>query len=70
MNQKQKIKFHKAIKSLSELLNELNSGCESWELRYSQATNRFHLAKMNITKLQFTNEEQDETYFPCFDMEE
>lgn len=70
MNQRQKNKFHKAIKSLSDLMLELNSGCESWELRYSQVNNRFNLAKMNVTKLRFINEEQDETYFPCFDIEE
>lgn len=70
MNQRQKNKFHKAIESLSELLIELNSGCESWELRYNNSDSRFHLSKMSLNTLSYINEEQDETYFPCFDMEE
>ena len=47
MNQKQKNKFHKAIKSLTDLMLELNSGCESWELRYSTANNKFSLYLQN-----------------------
>ena len=70
MNQRQKNKFHKAIKSLSDLMLELNSGCESWELRYNNCDNKFHLSKMSLNTLSYINEEQDETYFPCFDMEE
>ena len=70
MNQRQKNKFHKAIKSLSDLMLELNSGCESWELRYSTANNKFSLYLQNCITFEFEQQEQDETYFPCFDMEE
>ncbi len=70
MNQKQKNKFHKAIKSLTELLNGLNTSNEVWELRYSSSNCKFHLAKMGLINFGYSNEEQDETYFPLFDMEE
>ena len=46
MNQRQKNKFHKAIKSLSDLMQELNSGCESWELHYSNSDCKFSLYKL------------------------
>ena len=45
MNQRQKNKFHKAIKDLTELLQELNAGCENWELRYSNPDGTFQLRK-------------------------
>ena len=70
MNQRQKNKFHKAIKNLTELLDELNAGNEVWELRYSSSNCKFHLAKMGLINFGYSNEEQDETYFPLFDMEE
>ena len=70
MNQKQKNKFHKAIKSLTELLDELNAGNEVWELRYSSSDSKFHLAKMGLINSGWTKQEQDDTYFPFFDIEE
>ena len=45
MKKKLKTKFQKAIKSLEEVLNELNSGDETWELRYNESTYKFHLLK-------------------------
>lgn len=71
MNQRQKNKFHKAVKSLSDLMLELNSGCESWELHYSNSDCKFSLYKLQFNSSQKEIEiEQDETYFPCFDIEE
>lgn len=69
MNQRQKNKFHKAIKSLSDLMQELNSGCESWELHYSNSDCKFSLYKLQFDGSQ--NEiEQDDTNFPWMYMEE
>lgn len=65
MNQRQKNKFHKAIKSLSDLMLELNSGCESWELNYSNSDCKFSLYKLQFNGLQKEIEiEQDDTNFP------
>lgn len=70
MNRRQKNKFHKAIKSLSDLMLELNSGCESWELRYSTANNKFSLYLQNCITFEFEQQEQDDTNFPWMYMEE
>ena len=71
MNQRQKNKFHKAIKDLTELLQELNAGCENWELRYSNCDGKFHLRKICFDGLGNPSERIfDDTYFPWFYMEE
>ena len=71
MNQRQKNKFHKAIKSLSDLMLELNSGCESWELHYSNSDCKFSLDKLQFNGSQKEIEtEQDDTNFPWMYMEE
>ena len=70
MNRRQKNKFHKAIKSLSDLMNELNSGNESWELRYSNCSGKFNLSKLDMTDIAYKRVIQDDTYMPCVDMED
>ena len=60
MNQRQKNKFHKAIKSLSDLMLELNSGCECCELHYSYSDCKFSLYKSQKE----IETEQDDTNFP------
>ena len=70
MNQRQKNKFHKAIKSLSDLMLELNSGCESWELHYSNSDCKFSLYLQNCITFKFEQQEQDDTNFPWMYMEE
>ena len=71
MNQRQKNKFHKAIKDLTELLQELNSGCEDWELRYSNPDGTFQLRKKCYDGIENMPEKVfDDTYFPWFYMED
>ena len=69
MNQRQKNKFHKAIKSLSDLLDELNQGIYGYELIYNQATCTFKIIKM-VEDAREVIVEQDDTYFPDMSMEE
>ena len=71
MNQRQKNKFHKAIKDLTELLQELNAGCENWELRYSNPDGTFQLRKTCYDGIENMPEKVfDDTYFPWFYMED
>ena len=70
MNQRQKNKFHRAIKSLSDLIDELNSGNESWELIYNFADCKFNLSKLDMTDVTYKRVVQDDTYMPCVDMED
>lgn len=69
MNQRQKNKFHKAIKDLTELLNELNQGIYGYELIYNQAACTFRISKM-VEDAREVIVEQDDTYFPDMYMEE
>lgn len=69
MNQRQKNKFHKAIKDLAELLNELNQGIYGYELIYNQATCTFRISKI-VEDAREVIVEQDTTYFPEFYVEE
>lgn len=69
MNQRQKNKFHKAIKDLTELLDELNQGIYGYELIYNQATCTFKISKM-VEDARVVIVEQDDTYFPDMSMEE
>ena len=69
MNQRQKNKFHKAIKDLIELLDELNQGIYGYELIYNQATCTFKIIKM-VEDAREVIVEQDDTYFPDMSMEE
>lgn len=71
MNQKQKNKFHKAIESLSDLLDELNDNQNGdfYTLVYSVGDGRFFIKKQD--KSYNTDiEEQDMTYFSVFYAEE
>ena len=70
MNKKQKDKFLKTIQKLDDLLQELNSGCESWELRYNTCDCRFSLYKRDICTHRFNKELESEIYFPYFYVEE
>ena len=63
MNQRQKNKFHKAIKDLAELLDELNQGIYGYELIYNQPTCTFRISKM-VEDAREVIVEQDDTYFP------
>lgn len=69
MNQKQKDKFHKAIKDLTELLDELNQDTYMYELEYNQASCTFKIVK-TIEDAKVITIEQDDTHFPWFYMEE
>ena len=69
MNQRQKNKFHKAIKDLAELLDELNQGIYGYELIYNQATCTFRISK-TVEDAREVIVEQDDTYFSEFYMEE
>ena len=63
MNQRQKNKFHKAIKDLAGLLDELNQGIYGYELIYNQPTCTFRISKI-IEDAREVIVEQDDTYFP------
>ena len=71
MNQRQKNKFHKAIKSLSDLIDELNNNQigDFYTLVYSVGDNRFNIKKQD-KNFNTDIEEQDMTYFSEFYMEE
>ena len=71
MNQRQKNKFHKAIKSLSDLIDELNNNKNGdfYTLVYSVGDSRFHIKKQD-KNFNTDIEEQDNTYFSEFYMEE
>ena len=69
MNQKQKDKFHKAIKDLTELLDELNQDVYTYELEYNQASCTFRIVK-TIEDARVITVEQDNTYFPNIYIEE
>lgn len=71
MNQRQKNKFHKAIKSLSNLIDELNDNQigDFYTLVYSVGDSRFHIKKQG-KNYNTDIEEQDMTYFSEFYMEE
>lgn len=71
MNQRQKNKFHKAIESLSDLLDELNDNKtgDFYTLVYSVGNSRFHIKKQD-KKYNTDIEEQDMTYFSEFYAEE
>ena len=71
MNQRQKNKFHKAIESLSDLLDELNTNKlgDFYTLVYSVGDSRFYIKKQDKN---FNTDiaEQDTTYFSEFYAEE
>ena len=68
MNQRQKNKFHKAIKNLKELLVELNEGrINDYELRYSLATCTFRITQLGYSDV--VELETDDTYFPYMEIE-
>jgi len=72
MNQRQKNKFHKAIKSLSDLIDELNNNNKNgdfYTLVYSVGDSRFHIKKQD-KNFNTDIEGQDNTYFSEFYMEE
>ena len=71
MNQKQKNKFHKAIKNLSDLIDELNNNQigNFYTLVYSVGDSRFHIEKQD-KNCNTDIEEQDMTYFSEFYEEE
>jgi hypothetical protein len=71
MNQRQKNKFHKAIESLSDLIDELNNNQigDFYILVYSVGENRFHIRKQD-KNYNTDVEEQDMTYFSEFYVEE
>ena len=70
MNQRQKNKFHKAIESLSDLIDELNNKNDGfYTLVYSVGDSRFHIKKQD-KNYNTDIEEQDNTYFSEFYMEE
>ena len=71
MNQRQKNKFHKAIESLSDLIDELNNNQtgDFYTLVYSVVDSRFHIKKQD-KNYNTDIEEQDMTYFSEFYMEE
>lgn len=71
MNQTQKNKFHKAIENLSDLIDELNDNQNGdfYTLVYSVGDSRFHIKKQN-KNFNTDIEEQDDTYFSEFYMEE
>lgn len=71
MNQRQKNKFHKAIESLSDLLDELNNNQtgDFYTLVYSVGNSRFHIKKQD-KNYNTDIEEQDNTYFSEFYAEE
>ena len=71
MNQRQKNKFHKAIESLSDLLDELNTNKlgDFYTLVYSVGDGRFYIKKQDKNYNTYI-EEQDMTYFSEFYAEE
>lgn len=71
MNQRQKNKFHKAIKSLSNLIDELNDNKtgDFYTLVYSVGDSRFYIKKQD-KNYNTDIEEQDTTYFSEFYAEE
>lgn len=71
MNQRQKNEFHRAIESLSDLLDELNDNQNGdfYTLVYSAGDSRFHIKKQD-EKYDTYIEEQDTTYFSEFYEEE
>ena len=70
MNQGQKNKFHKAIKSLSEVLSELNKDTSDvYQLCYNQVTCKFDITRIGL-KSKVDIIEEDDTYFPDLYMEE
>lgn len=71
MNQKQKNKFHKAIESLSDLIDELNNNKNGdfYTLVFSVSESRFHIKKQD-KNYNTDVEEQDMTYFSEFYMDE